>query len=201
MVHTPPGPPPRRPDPPRGTDTRAARPGGPKPGGARGRGRGEAVAAAARAARTAPQAARGSAHASDQPAGERPPARGAAPVTDSWAGPPPPPARPLGLSIRGGRGWKGPGQGLRPIASGGGVGGCVTDRRQDAGAAAPLGGRGDAGAAERTPALRQRPRRRADRVPVRGTVGRPAAPAGVSPTATGGRDPGLVPATAPVTAP
>lgn len=45
------------------------------------------------------------------------------------------------------------------------MGGCVTDRRQDAGAAAPSGGQGDAAAAERTPALRQRPCPRADRVP------------------------------------
>lgn len=45
------------------------------------------------------------------------------------------------------------------------MGGCVTDRRQDAGAAAPSGGQGDAAAAERTPALRQRPCPRAGREP------------------------------------
>lgn len=44
--------------------------------------------------------------------------------------------------------------------------------RQDASATAPSGGRGDAAAAEHTPALRQRPRPRDDRVPVRAAVGK-----------------------------
>lgn len=50
------------------------------------------------------------------------------------------------------------------------MGGCVTDRRQDAGAAAPSGGLEDGAAAERTPALRQRPCPRAGREPA-GEVG------------------------------
>ena len=70
------------------------------------------------------------------------------------------------------------------------MGGCVTDRRQDAGAAAPSGGLGDNAGAERTPALCQRTRPRADNVPSRGTWRG-------SLTATQEGVSGLVPGTAP----
>ncbi|KAM4881114.1 uncharacterized protein RHO17_021699 [Thomomys bottae] len=50
----------------------------------------------------------------------------------------------------------GAGHGQRPIRSSGRVGGCVKDRRPDAGAAAPSGRPEDARTAERTPECRQR---------------------------------------------
>jgi hypothetical protein len=109
--------------------------------------------------------------------------------------PPRPPACP---SARG-RGCKG---GLRPIVSGGSGGGCVTDRRQDAGAAAPSGGPENARAASRTPVLGQRaaptPRQR----PRQGAGWRPLeSRLGVSLSEAGERGIREVPSTAPQTMP